>query len=223
MKLTPTWYVIPRERLVRPRSPILLLVWQRQRSWGTFSQDTADMMNMEESLIPDYRVNQLRITCNAGIRCGTCVYLLTAWSWFISGLQLNHCLYSFMPLHVRFQCNVPVMVSSTVSSVEASCVDRQLTVRSMWFIWKFAVHHGQTGSISNAVSVSQHSHKILTIQQGKPCCLGILDNPCSDPEKCQFPEFGATQEQTNYISHSCGLIIKLVAVALVMFRLSELW
>ncbi len=30
-----------------------------------------------------------------------------------------------------------------------------------------------------------HSHKILTIQQGKPCYLGILCNPCSDPEKYQ--------------------------------------
>ncbi len=30
-----------------------------------------------------------------------------------------------------------------------------------------------------------HSHKTLTIQQGKPCYLGILCNPCSDSEKCQ--------------------------------------
>ena len=32
---------------------------------------------------------------------------------------------------------------------------------------------------------SIHSHKILTIQQGKPCYLGILCSPCSDPERIQ--------------------------------------
>ena len=30
-----------------------------------------------------------------------------------------------------------------------------------------------------------HSHKILTIQQGKPCQAGILCNSCSDQERCQ--------------------------------------
>ena len=30
-----------------------------------------------------------------------------------------------------------------------------------------------------------HSHKIVSLQQGKPCCLGILCNPCSDQERCQ--------------------------------------
>ncbi len=30
-----------------------------------------------------------------------------------------------------------------------------------------------------------HFHNILTIKQGKPCYIGILYNPWSDPEKCQ--------------------------------------
>ena len=35
------------------------------------------------------------------------------------------------------------------------------------------------------IEQSTHSHKDPTIQQGKPCYLGILCNPCSDQERCE--------------------------------------
>ena len=35
------------------------------------------------------------------------------------------------------------------------------------------------------MGLKEHSHKILTKQQGQPCYLGIWCNPCSDQERCQ--------------------------------------
>ena len=56
---------------------------------------------------------------------------------------------------------------------------------------------------------SIHSHKILTIQQGKPCYLGILCNPCSDPERCQA---GRASLSCSCTESNLGEMIKIVCV-----------
>ena len=86
--------------------------------------------------------------------------------------------------------SIPVIVlfSNSMSSILVAVRGpSQNHIILLWFTYYLAraIYSLEPGLGKVVVFLSEHSHKILTIQQGEPCYLGILCSPCSDPERCQ--------------------------------------
>ena len=88
------------------------------------------------------------------------------------------------------------------SPVWLLCLQWTVTNRANpWILAGVSIH------IFLSTALWEHSHKILTIQQGKPCHIGFWCNPCSDPEKYQA---GRASQSCSDTKSGLGEMIQIV-------------